>query len=253
MDFAHEERKAIITLGVVAGFIIALDEVISIKNAVISIDYTEGLAFMLIAMLGMIFSVFIHEGAHKLMARLIGYFTHVSSYAWGLLAGGALSVFTFGWLQFFTPNTCDLEADPRARIAKHRKYENWKQEALIASTGIFATGLLAIIFHTAYVTTDAPIFQTLMQGNLWLMIYSLIPFELLTLYSLRLTQTIEQLPQSDGLYLLHYSIFAWIFAAVFALVLSALLYFLDTPGYAFALLIAGVTTFTVWLNMFKSS
>jgi hypothetical protein len=253
MPFSRTEQTAILRLGLLAGFVIAVDEVVSLKGTVISIDYTTGLGFMLLAMLGMIFSVYVHESAHKYAAKSIGYFTHITSYSWGLVVGGALSLFSFGWIQFFTPNACDLEADPRARIAKFRKYENWKQEAFIAGFGLLASALLAILFHFVYAFTELEIIRTLMLGNLLLLIYSLIPFELLTLYNLRFMQKIDQLPQSDGLYLLHYSLFAWVFFSVFALVLAVLLYFFQTAGISIAFGIALATMLTVWYNFFKSS
>lgn len=253
MPFSRPERNAIITLGLVAGFVIAIDEVVSLSGAVISINYTSGLGFMLLAMLGMIGSVYVHESAHRFAAKSIGYFTHITSYSWGLVTGSALALLSFGWLQFFTPNACDLEADPRARIAKFRKYENWKQEAFIASFGLIASALLAVLLHMAYALVGWELLRTLMLGNLWLLIYSLIPFELLTLYNLRYFQKIEQLPQSDGLYLLHYSLFAWVFFSVFAVMLAALLYFFNTPAISIAFFVALATMLTVWYNFFKGS
>ena len=251
MQFSRTERNAIITLGVVAGFVVSVDQVVKLQGTLISIDYTQGIFFMLLAMIGMVISVFIHDGAHKFVARSIGYYTHIENYVWGIVAGGALSIFSFGWIQFFTPNTLDLEADPRARIAKFRKYENWKQEAYIAAAGIAATAVVAVSLHAMYVWTDSLLIRKLMLGNIWLMVFSLLPFELLNLYSLRLLNTIPQLPQSDGLYLLHYSIFAWVFASVFVLALSMLLYFFASPILSVALIIATITTLSVWWHLFK--
>ncbi len=251
MEFSREERTAIIMLGIVAGFVISLDQVVTLKGTLISIDYTKGLGFMLLAMIGMVISVYVHDASHKYVARSIGYFTHIQSYSWGLVAGSAASLFTFGWIQFFTPNTCDLEADPRARIAKFRKYEDWKQEAYIAAAGIVATAALAIFLHSMWVWTDSLLIRKLMLGNIWLMVFSLLPFELFNLYSLRLLNTIPQLPQSDGLYLLHYSIYAWVFSATFVVSLSLLLAFFANPFLSVALIIATLTTLSLWWKYFN--
>lgn len=199
----------------------------------------------------MIISVFWHEAGHKLAARWTGYYTHIATYPAGLVIGIALAVFTFGWIQFFTPNVADLEANPRARIAKHRKYENWKQQAFIAAAGVFATGLFATGLQGLYILSGQEFFKTLLLGNLWLMIYSLVPFELLNIASLRLLQTIDQLPQSDGLYLLHYSNYAYLFVTTFVLVGSAILYFTESLAIWLAVLVALVMVLVTWWKAFK--
>jgi len=251
MDFTREERNAVVALGTAAGFIIGFDTLVSVSGSVVSIDYTTGLLTMIVLIMGMIASVFWHEAAHKLAARWTGYYTHIATYPAGLVLGVALAIFTFGWVQFFTPNVADLEANPRARIAKHRKYENWKQQAFIAAAGVFATGLFAAVLQGMYLFTGTELFRTLLLGNIWLMVYSLVPFELLNLWQLKLMQKIEQLPQSDGLYLLHYSKYAYVFVTTFAITTSAVLYFTNSLMIWIALVFAFIATIAVWWNVFK--
>jgi len=253
MEFTRDERKAVLILGVVAGFIIGFDDLVSITGSTLSIDYTKGILTMLILMVGMVVSVYWHEAGHKLAARYTGYYTHITSYPAGIVLGAALAIFTFGWIQFFTPNATDLEANPRARIAKHRKFENWKQEAFVAGAGIFATGLFAAILQGMFIITGTEFFRTLLLGNIWLMLYSLLPFELLNIWQLKLMQSIEQLPQSDGLYLLHYSNYAYVFVTTFALVTAGILYFTQSLMIWIALVVAFSATMAVWWNFFKEA
>jgi hypothetical protein len=253
MDFNREERVAILVLGFCAGFIIGLDEMITVSGTTLSIDYTTGLFTLLVIMAGMLASVFWHELCHKFAARWSGYYTHTSVYPAGIVLGVALSLFTFGWVQFFTPNPSDLEANPRARIAKHRKYENWKQQAFIAGAGIVGTGLFAVALQGLFIFTEQQLFRTLLLGNIWLMVYSLVPFELINLWQLRYFQSIEQLPQSDGLYLLHYSIYAYIFVTTFVIVLSLLLYFTTSFGLWLAICLALTATLATWWHYFKNA
>lgn len=253
MDFTREERTAILSLGAVAGFIIGFDTLVSVSGSVISIDATTGLLTLLVLMVGMIASVFWHEMGHKIAARWTGYYTHISTYPAGMVLGAALAIFTFGLVQFFSPNVTDLEANPRARIAKHRKYENWKQQAFIAGAGVFATGLFAVLMQGMYLFTGTELFRTLLLGNIWLMVYSLVPFELLNLWQLKLVQGIEQLPQSDGLYLLHYSKYAYVFTTTFVITTSFILYFTHSFTLWLALLFAFFATMGVWWNVFKDA
>jgi hypothetical protein len=251
MEFDREERKAIVILGIVAGFVVGFDNMVSLNGNTISIDYTTGLLTVAVLCFGMMISVLWHELAHKMASKYVGYYTHITIYPAGAVLGVALSVFTFGWIQFFTPNAVDLEANPRARIAKHRKYENWKQEAFVAGAGIFATGIFAAGLQGMFMLTGTEFFRTLLLGNLWLMLYSLVPFELLNFAQLRFFQNIEQLPQSDGLYLLHYSHYAYIFVTTFALVTAGILYFTQSLALWLALVLAFLATIAVWWNIFK--
>ena len=251
MEFSRSEHRAILTLGLIAGFVIAFASVVTYDSGVIHINYTTGLATMLLCVIGMAFSIYLHEWTHKWIAGLIGYYTHVTAYMAGQLFGVALAVFSFGFLQFFTPNTCDLEANPAARIHKHRKYENFRQEAFIAGSGVAATAILAILLHGAYILTGAPLLNLLMMGNVWLMVYSLIPFELLQLYELRFFNKIDKLPQSDGLYLLHYSIYSYVFAGTTALALAVILTF-TTSASLWLVLMFGIFAFLfVWYKFFQ--
>lgn len=250
MDFTRKERTAVLALGATAGFIIGFGELVSYANGTISID-TAGIAPMVVLVLGMIVSVFWHEAGHKLAARWTGYYTHIAPYPAGLVIGVALAVFTFGWVQFFTPNVADLEANPRARIAKHRKYENWKQQSFIAAAGIFATGLFAAGLQGLFILSGQELFKSLLLGNLWLMIYSLVPFELVNITQLRFFHTIEQLPQSDGLYLLHYSNYAYLFMTTFVLVGSAILYFTESLAIWLGIVVALVMVLATWWKAFK--
>jgi hypothetical protein len=253
MDFSREELNAVVILGAVIGFIVGFDYFITYSAGAIHIDYTVGLLSLFLVMLGMVVSVYLHEGAHKWFARMIGYRTHTDAYYAGQVLGVAMSFFSFGAIHFFTPNTSDLEANPHERIHKHRKYENFKQQALIAATGVFATAVFAGVLHGAWLLTEDKIIYDIMLGNLWLMIYSLLPFELLNFYLLRFQRTIEQLPQSDGLYILHYSTTAYVTAATFALLLGAVFAFnINIPVWVVVLLALVIGAF-MWIRIFNEN
>ena len=250
MEFSREELKAVIVLGFVAGFIVAFDSVISYSGGVLHLDYGLGLAAMVLVIFGMIISVYIHEMAHKYFARRIGYFTYVDPYYPGQVLGVVFAFFSFGYIQFFTPNTGDLEANPQERMHKFRKYENFKQQAFIAASGILVTAVFTGLLHGTWLVTQSKVVYDIMMGNIWLMVYSLIPFELLNFYLLRFQRTIDQLPQSDGLYILHYSTAAYVFAASFIVLIAAIWAFnLSIPIWVAAFIALCIGTFA-WVKYF---
>lgn len=249
MAFSRDELTAIITLGVTSGIILSLTFIIELNQGFIRIDL-GGLSTAIVLVVGMIGSVWWHEMGHKVVSNAIGYRTHIESYYPGQVIGVVLGLFTFGFVTFFTPNTPDLEAVPLERIHKHRKYENFKQQAFLAASGILATAALVIALHGAAVFTGLAVIKRLVLGNALLMIYSLIPFELFSFYLLRFQQSIDQLPQSDGLYILHYSPIAYVTTAVFALILGLLVTFTTSVPLWVSLVLALVAGLVVWLRFF---
>jgi hypothetical protein len=253
MEFEREELVAIFTLGLTAGVVVAYDRFVYIKEGTvgtITIDFSVGLVALLLTCIGMIISVFIHEWGHKYFAHRIGYATHTEAYAPGQIVGVVIAIFSFGWLQFFTPNTADLEAIPERRMHRHRVYENPRQQAFIAASGLIVTAVWASLLHGAWLLTDSPLVRDIMLGNIWIMIYSLIPLELFSLYALRHQRSIEQVPQGDGLYLLHYSLPAYTFAAAFVIIVGFTLYFnLGIPIWV-SLLVALMAGLAVWIRFF---
>ena len=250
MEFQPDEHKQIILLGVVAGIVVAFKSVVTLSGASILISTDPGLVYLLLAIIGMIISVYIHEVGHKFIAYRIGYRTNVEGYYPGQVIGVVLAIFTFGFVQFFTPNTADLEALPEKRIHKHRRYENPKQQAFIAASGILFSAVFATVLHGAYLVTSAELLRQLMIGNILIMVYSLIPFELLGLYMLRISQSIEQLPQSDGLYIFQYSPVAYMTAASFSLFLSLLLAFTTAIPVFVAVVLGLVCGLGLWFKFF---
>jgi hypothetical protein len=222
MAFSSDELKAVIVLGMVSGLIVSFRDLLSYSEGHVIVT-TEGLSIAVLGMLGMIISVFIHEWGHKIAAGAIGYVTNIESYYPGQVLGVILAVFSFGNLPFFTPNTADLEAVPSSRMSKHRKFENFRQQAFIACSGIIFTAILATLLRGAYIASGSELLWNLMLGNMLLMVYSLVPFELLSLGLLRFQQKIDELPESDGLYIMHYSLVAFMAAVVFSVVLGGIL------------------------------
>lgn len=248
MEFSREELLAVLTLGVTSGIIVTFSDFIKLTSDGRLIIETTGLIILFLGIFGMIISVFIHEGSHKFFAERIGYRTNIETYYPGQVIGVVLAVFSFGYITFFTPNTTDLEANPLARVHKHRKYENFRQQAFISIFGIFMTGILATILHGAWILTSSPLLKDLMMGNIWLMVYSLVPFELLSLLLLRFQQKVDQLPQSDGIYIFHYSITVSFAIAVFAIILAIILRFTTSVPVWAAFMIAGIAWVWAWYN-----
>jgi hypothetical protein len=261
MAFTRDELKAIIVLGLISGFIVAFDDFTLIQGNRLIIE-DIGLLILLLSMFGMVVSVYMHELAHRFFARKIGYNTNIESYYPGQVLGIVIAIFSFGWIQFFTPNTTDLEARPEERIHKFRKYENPKQQAVISMAGVLMTVFIAAILHGAWLLAtingvvapdSADFLRNIMMGNVWLMVYSLIPFELVGLYFLRFTPTIQQLPQSDGLYILNYSLVAYVTVATF-IIFMAFMLALSTNIYVWAALFVALSAGGfVWWKFFTES
>lgn len=252
MAFSQEELKAVIGLGLVSGLVVSFRNLVAYNKGHITVT-TEGLAITVLAMLGMIICIFIHEWGHKIAAQMIGYTTNIESYYPGQVLGVILAVATFGAFPFFTPNTADLEAVPSARMMKHRKYENFLQMAFIAATGIIFTAVIATLLRGAYIATGSELIRVLLLGNILLMVYSLVPFELLSIGLLRFQQKIEQIPESDGLYILHYSVPAFVGAIAFSVTLGVILYFTQSLPAWVALAIGVGVVVGLWFKYVMES
>ena len=70
MEFSREEIRAVLSLGLVAGFIVSFSELFVLKDGHLLIT-SDGIIIFLLACFGMVVSVWIHEASHKLFARLL--------------------------------------------------------------------------------------------------------------------------------------------------------------------------------------
>ena len=245
LDFSSQERSAILWLAATFTILLIFWELFreEITTAIIIQHAVFFFATMLVA-------IFLHEIGHKIAAEYVGYTAEAKRFTGGLIASTIIAFYTFARIPIITPNLLELDADPRRRLDKRRMYDNPSQQAIIAGAGILGSIVAITLMRVLAELTGYTLFSTAQFGVSLHAVFSLVPFELLAFFKLRVTKDIGQLAPSDGLHIFRYSQFAWIFAFVFAIVFSIISFIQGVPTLLFSLAIATIGVL-VYKNLVK--
>lgn len=235
LDFNSHERSAIIWLAATFSILLIFWELFG-EEITTGIIIQHAIFFFA----AMIVAIFLHEIGHKIAAEYVGYTAQVKRFTGGLIASTIIAFYTFARIPLITPNLLELDADPRRRLDKRRMYDNPTQQAIIAGAGILGSIVAITLMRVLAELTGYSLFTTAQFGASLHAVYSLVPFELLAFFKLRVTKDIGQLTPSDGLHLFRYSQFAWMFAFVFAIAFSIISFIQGLPTLLFALVTATV-------------
>ena len=170
----------------------------------------------------MLVAIFLHEVGHKIAAEHLGYHARVTLFTKGIIGSIIVAFYTFARVPIITGNLLSLDADPRRRLHRRRKYDNPTQQGIIAVGGVMGSIIAILLFRALAELTGYNLFLTAQFGASLHAIFSLVPFELLAIIKLRYSKTLNEITPSDGLYLLRASFPAWLFVFSFTLFFSVL-------------------------------
>lgn len=217
LSFTSSERSAILWLSAAYTIFLIFWHLFSEE---ISVGIVINHAIFFFA--GILVCIFLHEISHKIAAEKIGYEAQVAQFGEGIVGTILIAFYSFGRVPILSANSLELESDPRKRLDKRRKYDNPQQQAVIAAAGIVGSIIAITLMRTLGSATGSELFFTVQFGASLHAVYSLIPFELLTIIKLRVVQDMKSLTPGDGLYIIRFSHIAYTFALGFTLIFASL-------------------------------
>lgn len=159
-----------------------------------------------------IFIVLFHEFGHKYVASKIGYEVQVILSKASTIASTVVLMLSFARIPLIIGNPIEIDANPRARLGKHRAYDNPKQQAFIAFGGTLGSTIAIAILGVLYNFTGITEFYEMMYIAGLHAVSSLVPWELASILTLKVQTSLQKMHASDGLMIMRYNIIAWIFA-----------------------------------------
>lgn len=237
LGFDKQERNAIYALTVVIALLLTFWELFG--EAVTVATFLGYIVFFLAAAL---VAVFLHELGHKIAAHFVGYHARIESTTNGLLASAAVITLSFARIPVFTPNRLSLDADPRRRMTKTRSYDNPAQQAYVAIGGTIGSIVAITLLRALAEITGYVPFATAQWGVVLHALYSMIPFELISVLKLKYFTTLDETVPSDGMHVIRSSTPLWIFIFMFIIFFAGIANIPGTSGFALSALLAAMTT-----------
>ena len=210
-----------------------------------------GLSNLLFVLAGMIIVIAVHEAGHKIAGVYQGYEVSVRMFGPGLVGSAFVTLYAQGFVPFVTPNLVLVDARPDLRIGKFRKYDNPAEAASIAFGGLVASVLMIFVFSALYTFSGVELFRVIMLGAVIHAILSFIPFELINvLTKIKYFQSAQSYAPGDGLHLLWWSKYAYVFGFSFMILFGGLALFANTISLIFSLILATLATwaYSKWLT-----
>lgn len=214
-------------------------------------DAVIGLTNFLFVFAGLGIAVLAHEAGHKIAGVYNGYHVKIRSFVPGLVGSGFVTLYAQGFIPFVTPNLVSVDARPELRMGKFRRYDNPAEAASIAMGGLVASTLAIFVFSTLYVVTGHHLFWTIALGVVVHAVLSLIPFELVNaLAKIKYFQSAQSFSPGDGLHLLWWSKYAYVFSLSFMVLFGGLALFASPVSLILALVLALLCTwaYSKWLT-----
>lgn len=188
--------------------------------------------------------IFFNVLIKKWVGKKLGY---IVTYAYApvmLFIGFLLAFFSSGLWPFLIMGYTTYKLVPRLRVDKKQGgYRNADTSKVIVS-GLVFNFTLAFIGKTLYLMTGALYFNDVTTLAILIALFSLIPFDLLSIFLLRIRDKISVIP-SDGTCLLYHSRALYVYVFAFLVLYAALIY---SPGLwsVFFSLLFGLTCYFVF-------
>lgn len=246
--FQRDELMAVVVVAVVLAFGLTFRMWGDVDG---NFDATIGLTNLLLAFLGLVIVVLAHEAGHKIAGVYQGYEVKIRLFTPGIVGSGFVTLYAQGYLPFVTPNLVSLDARPDLRLGKFRKYDNPAEAAMIAMGGLVASILMIFLFSSLFAFSGVEIFRVITIGAVMHAILGFIPFELLNaLVKIRYFQTAQSYAPGDGLHLLWWSKYAYVFSLSFIVLFGGFAVFAPRPLFIFSLILAVFMTwaYSKWLT-----
>lgn len=208
-------------------------------------DAALGLFNLVFVFVGMLIAVFMHEAGHKIAALAQGYEARIERFGGGLVASGFITLYSQGLLPLVTPNLLELDARPDLRMRKYRKYESAGTMASIAAAGIIGSTLAVVLFKTLFLFTGQPLFMVIVLGAILHAVFSMIPFEIINLFLLRLFERVDTHTPSDGLHIYFFGSRTYVFVLVFVIFFGGIAMLTGWVSYLLSLLLAAAATLVI--------
>lgn len=214
-------------------------------------DAAIGLTNLLGVFAGLVIAVMFHEVGHKVAGVYQGYEVKIRMFGPGLVGSGFVTLYAQGYLPFVTPNLVSVDARPELRLGKFRKYDNPSEAATIAMGGLMGSVIMIFVFSSLYAFTGNQLMWLVALGAVMHAVLSFIPFELFNaLAKIRYFQSAQSYPPGDGLHLLWWSKYAYVFGFSFIVLFGGLALFATRPSLILALILGILTTwaYSKWLT-----
>ncbi len=214
-------------------------------------DAAIGLTNLLGAFAGLVIVVMAHEAGHKIAGVYQGYEVKIRMFGPGLIGSGFVTLYAQGYIPFVTPNLVSVDARPDLRLGKFRKYDNPSEAAMIAFGGLMASVIMIFVFSSLYAFSGNHLMWLITLGAVIHAGLSFIPFELLNaITKIKYFQSAQSYAPGDGLHLLWWSKYAFIFGLTFIVLFGGLALFATPPSLILAFVLASVTTwmYSKWLT-----
>ncbi len=221
-------------------------------------DFVEGFFNLLFVTILGYFCLTFRLSAQKWMGFIKGYQVKYSANGTGLTVGVLVAILTNGLIPILTPGTSKQIILKHGHVGKWRSYYNKGKLAVVASTGLVVCFMLAVIFKALWMltiehTTIAKFFLFMAQFNAFTAVFSLLPFELLSIFWLKEFMKLPDLPISDGLYIFSFNKFFYIFCLGFAGIYAALILSNSSGNVILAAILAAVITFIYKFYLARSA
>lgn len=208
------------------------------KWGVEAFDFSTGLRNLLLAIVIVGISVFVHHAVQRLFAIYFGYKPEQRIWWLGVLLGLVLIIFSNGRLMVFAGSYVMIHMHSMLRLGKHRYGPSIKTLGFVAIFGPLANLLFAGILKAINMSVGSPVLESFIGFNFMLAVYNALP-----------------LPPLDGSKMFFGSRLAYVF--FIGIILSFLL-FMYVFGFSFvvalilALLIGVVSWIAFYLGIERS-
>jgi len=210
-----------------------------------------GLTNLFVVSAGLVIVVMAHEAGHKIAGVYEGYEVKIRMFGPGIVGSGFVTLYAQGFIPFITPNLVSVDARPELRLGKFRKYDNPSEAASIAFGGLIASVLMIFVFSSLYALSGNQLFFLITLGAVLHSVLSFIPFELFNaLAKIKFFQKAQSFAPGDGLHLLWWSKYAYVFGFSFMVLFGGLALFATPVSLILALALAILTTwaYSKWIT-----
>lgn len=194
----------------------------------------------------------VHITAQKIYSINKGYEAIFKNFVPGLLLGVILVVLTNGLFKVIIFGGITLSAIALQRVGHEKPIIKHIEMGMATFMGPLANILLALFFKIlANYGLNAEIATKAMSINIWMAIFSMIPFAILINPFIALTPRPKLIPSMNGSTILFSSRLIYAFGVVFVITCSAIMFYVNPFSAALAAAILGLATMFAIIRIFE--
>lgn len=146
------------------------------KWGIETFDFSTGMRNLVLAIVLVGISVFVHHAVQRLFAIYFGYKPEQRIWWLGILVGLILIIFSNGRLMVFAGSYLTMHMHTMLRLGKHRYGPSIKTLGFVAIFGPLASLFFAGILKVINMSVGSPVLESLIGFNFMLAIYNALPF-----------------------------------------------------------------------------